>query len=115
MTRLGLNQSSRKVGLGDARRAVAARTSPSAPETDSRFSGDSRVGPRPQGEEAGDMGLKRAWTTRTPHSHAADGVLPELPSGQIKYRCNKKEKRAGPRGVEKGWMWGKGRIPISFG
>ena len=98
MTRLGSNQSSRKVGLGDAKRAVAARTSPSAPETDSRFSGDSRVGPHPQGEEAVDMGLKRAWTTRTSHSHEADGVLPEPSSGQIKYRWNK-ERRAGPRGV----------------
>ena len=45
--------------------------------------GDSRVGPRTQGKKAGDMGLKRAWTARTSHSHEADGVLPELPSGQI--------------------------------
>ena len=80
---------------------MAARTSPSAPETDSRFSGDSRVGPRPQGEEAGDMGLKRAWTTRTPHSHEADGVLPELPSGQIKYRWKTKEEGWAERGRER--------------
>ena len=110
MTRLGLNQSSRKGGLGDARRAVAARTSPSAPETDSRISGDSRVGPRPQGEEAGDMGLKRAWTTRTPHSHEADGVLPELPSGQIKYR-RKKRRGLGREGYRKDGCGGKAGFP----
>ena len=80
---------------------MAARISPSAPETDSRISGDSRVGPRPQGEEAGDMGLKRAWTTRTPHSHEADGVLPELPSGQIKYRGKQREEGWAERGRER--------------